>query len=173
MIPTNLMRFTPHRLSTSMVAVAEPPVASMGSRIRHTDTAARWQLVIVLHRFEGLLIAVDADVPLLRRMASTPTRLPTMPSPARRMGTRPIFSFKIEPLIFSEEWLLQRETVPDPGWLRRSAARRSRGSARETSWAPYPCHVTFASLCLIRGCCDTKTFSIDCISIRIISYKPI
>ena len=37
---TSLIRTAPQRLSTSIAAVAEPPVASIGSRIRHRSTVA-------------------------------------------------------------------------------------------------------------------------------------
>jgi len=36
--PTNLIRRTPQCFNTSIAAAADPPVASMGSRIRHTWT---------------------------------------------------------------------------------------------------------------------------------------
>ena len=37
-IPTNLILFTPHFLRISIVATADPPVASMGSKTKQTET---------------------------------------------------------------------------------------------------------------------------------------
>ncbi len=61
------MRVAPHCLSTSIAAVAEPPVASIGSRMQ-AEVHGRLvgQLVVVLDRPQRPLVAEEAQVPDLR-----------------------------------------------------------------------------------------------------------
>ena len=60
---TSLIGVAPHSLSTSMAAVAEPPVASIGSRMRQVRRSWVGQLVVVLDGAERPLVPEQAQVP--------------------------------------------------------------------------------------------------------------